>query len=318
MKNELLEKVEKGFILSIVLSVVVYAVFFVMSDGNEIINALSRVGVALLIMLLLLSLLNYALRFYRWHLLLKNAKIKIRLIDSLKSFLSGLCLTITPGKAGELFKSSFVKKYTGASRLKTMPIVVLERVFDLTGFAAILLLSLLFVSFEDYTNISLIVSCVVFVGIIGFFLLLKTRFVKKRLVKLVQKINFLKKREVIIKEVLDDYSSISMRTLFSLILISFLGWFFEVVELYLLLGLFGANASLFTAGFVFGFSSLVGLLFFTPGGIGGFEGTSYSLLVALLSVTPSIATVITLIIRLTTLWFAVLIGLITYLKFLKK
>lgn len=316
--NNLMEKIEKGIIISIVLSVLVYALFFFWSDFGEIINAFKQVGLMIIIVLLCLSLLNYILRFIRWHLLLTNAKVKIKLLDSLKCFLSGLCLTITPGKAGELFKASFVKKYTNASRLKVLPIVVLERVFDLTGFAVILLLSLLFVSFDDYKSLSMSLGVGVLVLIFSVFLFLRTKTCQVLVKKLVKKFRFLQDKKRVIFEVLDDYSNFSIKSLTFLIFLSFFGWFLEVFALNLLLNVFNITPGLFSAGFVFGFSSLIGLVFFTPGGIGGFEGTSYSLIVNLFQASPSVATVITLIIRLTTLWFAVLIGLVTYLKFLKK
>jgi len=136
--------------------------------------------------------------------------------------------------------------------------------------------------------------------------------------KVINKFSFLKKKEEIILEVLDDYSAISFTKIMALIVLSFLGWFFEVIELYLLFNVFNINADIFMAGFVFGFSSLIGLISFTPGGIIGFEASSGLLLSNLLGLTVSTAAVITLIIRLTTLWFAVLIGLITYLKYIKK
>ena len=307
MKNELLEKIEKGIIISIILSIIVYAVFFFFTDWASIISSVEKIGLALIIILLILSLLNYAMRFLRWEVLIRNAKIKIKLKDSLKSFLAGLCLTITPGKAGELFKASFVKKYSNTSRLKVLPIVILERIFDLTGFASILLISLLFVSFENYASAAMQASIIIFAALIFSFLFIKTRICREIIKKVINKFSFLKKKEEIILEVLDDYSAISFTKIMALIVLSFLGWFFEVIELYLLFNVFNINADIFMAGFVFGFSSLIGLISFTPGGIIGFEASSGLLLSNLLGLTVSTAAVITLIIRLTTLWFAVLI-----------
>lgn len=316
MSDELFKKIEKGLIISIILSILVYGVLIIISDLNKIIDAVKQVGIAILILLLTLSVLNYVFRFLRWHLMLKNAKIRISLKDSLKSFLAGLCLTITPGKAGELFKASFVKDFTDVSRLKVVPIVILERVFDLVGFAGILLVSLLFFS-SQYLAHSIIIVSIVFAFFFAFFFFLKTKYVKLLLNFLTKKFAFLAKRKELLFEVLKDYSSISIVKIIALLLISFIGWFFETIELYILLVTFGSNVSIFQAGFVYGLSSLAGLLTLTPGGIIGFEASSQILLSTILGVSASIATVITLIIRLTTLWFAVLIGIVTYMKFFK-
>ena len=104
------KNVEKGLVLSIMLSVLVYAVWFFLSDHNQVVSALSNVNVLLIVFLLLLTLVGYLVRFYRWEVFIRNAGIKIKLSESLKVFFAGLGLTITPGKAGELFKASFLKK----------------------------------------------------------------------------------------------------------------------------------------------------------------------------------------------------------------
>ncbi len=313
--KSLMEKIEKGMIISIILSIIIYLIFFIISDFNKIKEAFSSITITTIVIMLLLSLINYTIRFLRWHLLLRNANIKIGIKDSMKSFFAGLSLTITPGKAGELFKASFVKKFTGVSRLKVIPITIIERVFDLTGFATILLISILFTSLER--QISIYLGFGVIVGTFFIFFMLKNKKVIRLIERNISKIKRLKSKEEVIKETIKDYSKMSFTFITVLILISFVSWSFEVLALKIILNSLNQEINLAEAGFVFGLSSLAGLLILLPGGIGGFEGTSYSLLTEMLSIPAPIATTATLIIRLTTLWFSVLIGVFTYIRYIK-
>ncbi|VVB76034.1 Lysylphosphatidylglycerol synthase TM region [Candidatus Tiddalikarchaeum anstoanum] len=310
-------KIEKGLIISVILSIIVYAVFIFLSDYNSILNAVKMIGLFVILLLLCLSMFNYCFRFIRWHYLLSKFCVKIPIRDSLKVFLAGLCLTITPGKAGELFKASFVKEFADVSRIKVIPIIILERVFDLIGFAMILLLSLLFFSPSQFLMPAVIAVGVVFISFICVFLFLRLNSAKKLLLLVIERFKFLHDKKNLLLDTFNDYAHMSILRIIFLIMISFAGWLFETLELYVLLLSFGVSVTVFSAGFVYGLSSLVGLLTFTPGGILGFEASSELLMSNILGVAVPVAAVITLIVRLTTLWFAVLIGLVSYVKFFK-
>ena len=71
--------------------------------------------------------------FFRWHLLLGNAKIFIPVKDSFLILMSGFALTIIPGKVGELVKSQLLKTKFGIARSKTVPIVILEQFYTAVG-----------------------------------------------------------------------------------------------------------------------------------------------------------------------------------------
>ena len=70
---------------------------------------------------------------------------------------------------------------------------------------------------------------------------------------------------------------------------------------------------------IYAASMLVGAPSFLPGGLGGAEITMHILLVAM-GVDPSDSIAATLICRIATLWFAVIIGVITmvYLELINK
>ena len=117
---------------------------------------------------LLLTCFNYFLRFIRWRFFLGKVGFKNK-IDSRKSgliFLSGLTLTLTPGKTGEVLKAYFLKRVSNDHLSRTVPIVLTERLTD--GLASILLLSLGFYSYPYgwFAIIFALFSCVIFIFLI--------------------------------------------------------------------------------------------------------------------------------------------------------
>jgi uncharacterized protein (TIRG00374 family) len=92
--------------------------------------------------------------------------------------------------------------------------------------------------------------------------------------------------------------------------ISFLSWGLECLAVYLCsVGLHTGMPFLLVV-FVFATSSLVGVLSMLPGGIGAVEAGLTGQFVAIANLQPGVAVALTLVIRLATLWFATLIGIV--------
>jgi len=89
------------------------------------------------------------------------------------------------------------------------------------------------------------------------------------------------------------------------------GWLAEALAFYLLLMWLGADIGFATAGAIFIFSTLAGGLTGAPGGIGGAEAAMIALL-SLEGLPLEVSLPATAIIRLTTLWFAILIGVFVF------
>ena len=96
-------------------------------------------------------------------------------------------------------------------------------------------------------------------------------------------------------------------------LMSVVAWGAEAIAFYWVLDWLGAEITLSFAIFVYALSMLVGALSFLPGGLGSAEAVMISLLVLKGMSTPD-AIAATVFIRLATLWFAVLIGLVALIK----
>ncbi len=133
----MLKKLRQRVIISVVVAGVLYLAFTIYADFNQVIKTFGRFNLWLIPILLLLSFFNYFARFLKWDYYLSVVKIKLKKIDSLSTFMSGLIMSVTPAKLGEVLKSILVKEIAGEPISKTAPIILAERVTDFLSLLAI-------------------------------------------------------------------------------------------------------------------------------------------------------------------------------------
>ena len=102
-------------------------------DFGETVRQLAGFPLTHLLAALALALLNYLLRFARWSFYLKVLDVNIPLATSALVFLSGLAMSITPGKVGEVLKSHLLQDRVGVPVSTSLPAVVMERLTDLVA-----------------------------------------------------------------------------------------------------------------------------------------------------------------------------------------
>ncbi len=102
-------KISNKILVVVIVVIGLYAAFLIASDINTISSKLSDFKIEIIPVVLLLVTSGWFVLFFRWHLLLQNAKIFIPIKDSFLILTSGFALTIIPGKVGELVKSQLLK-----------------------------------------------------------------------------------------------------------------------------------------------------------------------------------------------------------------
>ncbi|MEJ7652483.1 MAG: lysylphosphatidylglycerol synthase transmembrane domain-containing protein [Chloroflexia bacterium] len=111
--------------------VAVVLALIVVGDARQLWRTLETFRWEFIPLILGLTVLNYALRFVKWHYylgLIGAAGVGLR--ASLSIFLSGLTMAMTPGKVGELLKSVLLRRATGTPLSVSAPIVMAERLTD--------------------------------------------------------------------------------------------------------------------------------------------------------------------------------------------
>ena len=295
-------RVWQPLIRFMILSALCYAFFLIISQRDNFFKFIDSVSFGMIVVLLLFAFLNYALRFLRWHLYLKAMQVPIEYAKSFKVFMAGLSMTVTPGKAGEVFKSNFLHDETSSPWITGVSVVFVERLMDLVGVVLLVLLGTLF--FPVGKGIAV-------VGLLICFTILLVFTSPRLFVPLINLTARIKRLSTAKDKTLDIYNNIrnllSWRLFILTTLLSVVAWFSECLVLYFALIACGCKLSIVHATFVYSLSTLAGALSMIPGGLIATEGSMTGLLF-LFGIAFDQGTLVTLIVRICTLWFAVLLG----------
>ena len=308
----MLEKLKQRTLISIAFAGILYLAITIYIDFNLLIESFKKFDLLLLPVLLLLSLLNYFARFYKWDYYLSILKINISKKDSLLIFMSGLLMSVTPGKIGELLKAYLVKTVNKTPASITAPIIFAERATD---FLSLTILALFGAYIYDYgRNAALIITIIILIGIF----ILTNRKVFDSLMIVLSKIKFVHKRIESIEQLYHStYTLLKIKPLLIAVGISVLSWGFECFGYYLVINNFVNTIGVSWSFFSYSFSTIVGAVSMLPGGLGVTEG-SFLLMLTSKGLSASDAAATTFITRVVTLWFAVLVGIVAVFFFQKK
>jgi len=251
-----------------------------------------------------LATANYMLRFVRWQLYLKMQGVHVPVASSAVVFGAGLSLSITPAKLGELVKSYLLREMHDIPAPRTAPIVVAERVSDL-----IALLCLAVVGVAAFgVDPTFVIAAGVLIAI-GLVLLAWPR-PTRALIDLATRPAKLRRLREPLHESLGHLSSLCRPGPLALAtLIAIPAWGCECVGFALICDAFpGAHVQLPLAMVIYAGTTIAGALSFLPGGLGVTEG-AMTLALVRWNLDRATAVAATLLTRLATLWFAVLLGI---------
>jgi len=293
----------------ILLAVAVYVGLGIYSDLEKLLKAFISFNWTFLVVIVILTLINYFVRFLKWHYLL-NRIVDVNAKESLWVFLSGFIMTITPGKLGEIWRAWLLKEIEGINVSKTIPVVLTDRLTDVIGLTTLALLGILTYGRGMY------LAVIVFGGFLCFIIFLRSQALSNFLISKLEN-RFLQYSSDV---KLFHESLLRLVRVRELLLASFLAsfsWFFECLGLYVAVIGFDDQISILQAVFAFSFSSVAGALSMVPGGIGVAEASITGLL-QYFGMSLEVAVASTLIIRFGTLWLGVIIGWMVYVSLRNK
>ena len=289
----------KTLILLVVFAVVVAAALIGYGDFRETLRQLANFPLSHLFAALALASLNYFLRFVRWTYYLNVLEVKIPLAPSALVFLSGLAMSITPGKMGEILKCYLLRDRAGVPISTSLPAVLMERLTDLV---AVIMLGLVGLALLPTP---LLITLSVALGVCGGLFLVLTSRHSQRLVDL----PLLRRWK---SELLTSQESLKLLTAPRVMLVAValgaVAWFSEGLALWVILQGLDGPLVIYRVLPIYAASTLVGAITTLPGGLGGTEGSMVALLQQS-GLAADVASAGTLIVRVVTLFFAVLVGL---------
>jgi len=260
------------------------------------------------LILLGLAALHYGIRALRWHILVRANRVSSSIGQNLRHFFGGFAMTATPGRLGELVRLRWLQRETGNRISRLVPIAFGDRAIELASLLLVIAGALIVSNLGTnavWGLLAVSTALVVFAcqpRMLDLLLVRLWRLVGRRKPRLFAKL----------RRIIRDLEAIMHPSvLVPVLAIGVVGWLFEGVAFWLLLDWLDISLPLATATGIFLVAILAGALSGLPGGFGGTEATGVALLV-LQSVPVESAVLAILIIRLTTLWFAVLIGLVVF------
>ena len=302
-------KFDNRIIWVVIASVGLYGVFLFFSDFNIISKQISNFKYELLPLILLLVSISWTPLLVRWQILLKKNNINIPIKKSFLLFLGGMSMSITPGHVGELIKSQLIKTIYNIPRTKTAPIIFVEKFYDLTGAIIASIIGIIILGMD----ISIILISVSILIVIIFLIYYRPIF--EFILKRVTKTKFFSKYS---ENISDSYEIVRNSTTPQISSISFglsiLYWIIISVAVHFILLSFGIESiSILKTISIYSSSVIIGAISFIPGGLGITEGSLIGLF-SLEGIDISLALILSVMIRILTMWYSVSIGFIC-LKF---
>lgn len=256
-----------------------------------------------------LTLLNYGLRFAKWHYLLGRLGVNMPWREDAWNFTAGLAMVISPGKAGELLKPYVVRARTGVPMATTIPALITERLTD--GIAMLLLASVGITTFAaDRLHYVTVPAAATVAGLAvlaserltGFSLTLAERLPGVR--RIVPKVR------VMVDAMRRCTSPVPLMLTVG---VSIIAWGAECLGYWMVLHGLGVDASLRAATFLYAFATVAGGAM--PGGLGVAEGALVAMPMAILpGMEQAQAVTSAMLIRIATLWLGVGLGAVALFR----
>jgi uncharacterized protein (TIRG00374 family) len=299
-------------LISMLLGIIVFALLLAYGDFQAVVESFGEFQWWLFPIILLVTCGNYGLRFLKWEYYLRQIGVAgLDRYDSFLVYFSGLGMTVTPGKVGEWLKSYLLKEVHGTPVSRSAPILLAERLTDSLALLLICAFGVFAFAFNTWPILAIIAAVsAIAIGVS------RHRPTSHSIIRFLGTLPLLRRFTPHIDEMYEStYTLMEPRGLALMTGLSVASWSFEVVAYYLTLVGLGVSAGLDTflkAAFILPISTLAAAIAFTPGGLFVAEIGLTALSRRLLDLSRNTATVGTVIIRIATLWFGVVVGLIAF------
>ncbi len=304
-----MKNLRNKIIIGIILGVAVMVGLGIYADFTEMARLLRAFRWGLLPAIIGLTVVNYLLRFSKWHFYLRQIGVKnLSWGADLRVFLGGFGFSLTPGKAGELVRLLWLKNLANVHPAKTAPVALAERLTD--GIAMAILSLVGGLMYPQFTPAALTIGAVLVVAVV----VIQIRPLALWALGVGEKLPLVSKIAHHLHDLYESaYELLRLKNLLVAVTLGTVAWVSEGVALYLVLRGLGlpADAQLAVLSvFILAFASVAGGASGVPGGLGVTEGGLTGMLQLLAGVSENIAATATLLIRFATMWFGVALGLL--------
>ncbi len=307
-------------IFSLLLGFGILALLVYLSDWQEVFNNIRNANLSYIILGTLLTIFLMLLRTFRWKFLLNKIQILIPLSSIFYIFMAGLFISnLTPARMGEPVRSYILKRREGISFSRSLPSVLVERIFDII---VLILLAILgtFILFHSlgYLQSIILLVIIIYLGSISTIISIcskKDSILKfsSLLYKFFGWIPSFRRIESNVEGItLNFHKSLvtykNKNALILTLLFSVIIWSFEGLILQLAFKSLAMNPGLLSSIGILSIAMLIGIISSLPGGIGSQEAVMVLLFTSTFNFTIPLATAAVLIYRAISLWLNLMVG----------
>jgi uncharacterized protein (TIRG00374 family) len=303
----------KSIILVIIAAISLYLTSIIYLGWEDSIAVITKINTFGWLSLIACSFSSYLLRYSRWAYFIKSLGYGIPHLQHFLYYISAFALTISPAKAGETIRSLYLYRH-GISYSKSLSAFIIERLLDLA--VVTILSSLLLYQYDDYNVFILVISCVILAATF----LLRTHFFQSFLNKYSANSNNSKLRNLVnlfCQLLKNTQKLLQLKPLSTGLIFGFFAWTIQGTAFYVLLDQLGFELPIYIAISIYSIALISGALSFIPGGIGSTE-IVMGVFLYNFGAPKEIVIMAPIIIRITSLWFAVFIGLISTIIITRK
>lgn len=274
-------------------------------DARRVRDAIEALGWLGCGLVLGLSVLNYLVRFQRWQMFISRLGHRLPAMQHLLVYLSGFAFTVSPAKAGEAVRSIYLSEH-GVSYSQSIAALFVERLQDLLAMS--LLASLVVLDRPAYRP--LIGGALLIV--IALFVVASHKLLPELLERYGSRIRqprLARGATALLNLLRSSRALLGPKLMLIGTAVGVLSWGGEGLGYYLICQGLDVHVSVLVALGIYALAVLAGsAAFFLPAGIGGMEVVMTTLLVSQ-GAPLRVAIIATLLCRVATLWFAVVIGI---------
>lgn len=308
MKNKLIARFQRWFIGALAVGALVYLGGTIWAGFDEVHAALVRFDWRYLAPLAGLTLVNYGLRFAKWRYFLGRLGVHMPLREDLWTFLAGLSMAISPGKAGELLKPYVVRERTGAPMATTIPALVSER---LTDGIAMLIIAAFGVTTYAADQLGLLVA--LGVGVAVGLVVVSNAKLTLGVIGVMERVPLLARLTPRLRMMAEaTHVCLAPTPLLLSVSLSIVAWLAECIAYWQTFSGFGVEVSPEASIYIYASSTILGAP--SPGGLGVTDGAMTVGAMTILGVDRGVALPAALIARTVTLWMGVGMGAIALFR----
>ncbi len=306
-----INSIAKRLIPGLILGFIVLIGLALLGDLREVSQSILHFHWEYFLIAIGFTLLNYGLRFFKWHYYLGQIGIRgLPWPQSLRLFVAGFPLAVTPGKIGEALKGVWLNRLCKIPVGRGISVVVAERISD--GLAVLILSILGVIAYPQYWPAFAFILGVLLVIVI----LSQIRPAALFILGVGEKLPLVNRLAHGLREFYEgSFALFQPGAILLAVMIGTISWLGEGIGFYFILLGLGLTPSLplmTSAVFVLAFSTAIGAASALPAGLGAAEISIAGMLTLVLRESPALATTATLLIRLATLWFGVALGLLSW------